>query len=187
MLDRIVVAALVGMVLGLVTPPVRAAGIAIESAELRLSNEFYVLDAQVRYSLSKEALEALQHGIALDVLLDVQITRERSYLWDAQVTRVRQGYRVEHHALSGQYVVANRVTGERRNFPTLAEAIQVLGEVRGIPIVQARVLTAPHRYRAYLNVRLDIEALPVPLRALAYFTSRWRLTSPTHRFSVRPG
>lgn len=183
---RIGVAALFGIFFWLATPPVRAAAISIERAELRLSNDFYVLDAKIHYKLSKEARRALDHGIALDIVLEIEITRERRYLWDARVAGVRQGYRLEHHALSGQYVVVNQITGERRNSPTLADATRTLGQVSDVPIIEARVLQPGQSYPVHMNARLDIESLPPLLRPLAYLSSRWRLKSPTYRWVLQP-
>ena len=52
-----------------------------------------------------------------------------------------------------------------------------LGRLESIPIIARERLSAGADYAARIRARLDIEALPSPLRPIAYLSPKWRLDS----------
>jgi len=103
------------------------------------------------------------------------------------VARLRQRYVLRHHALSERFVIEHRNTGERRSFRSLGAALRALGTLRAIPILDRRILRVGGAYDARLRARLDVEALPVPLRPLAYVDRDWRLLrSAWYRWRLAP-
>lgn len=162
-----------------------AAGIIIKSAALRLVNGFYLLDANLGFKLSKESLEALDNGVALELLIETELRRERAFLWDERIATVKQGYRLEHHALSKTYVIVNLITGDRQNFTSLADARAGLGKIRGVPFLERRWLRPGRAYHARVRASLDIESVPAQVRLIAYFSSGWHLSSDWFEWSLR--
>ncbi|MGH9891371.1 MAG: DUF4390 domain-containing protein [bacterium] len=163
-----------------------ASPITIENATLRRSHGLYLLDATLRFGIAGEPLEALRSGVPLTLLVEVEIEELREYLWDRRIGGVRQRYRVEHHALSGHYLVTNLVTGLQDGFPSIEDAADALGELREIPVIDERSLRPGYRYEAAVRARLDLAALPGPLRLVAYLSSEWRIGSPWHRWGLKP-
>jgi hypothetical protein len=163
-----------------------AAQISIESAALRPSHGLYVLDTTLRFGIIGEPLKALRSGVPLTLLIESEVTEPRDYLWDRRIGGVRQRYRVEHHALSSQYLVTNLVNGEQHGFPSIEEAADALGELNEIPVLDQRLLQPGRRYEASVRARLDAAALPGPLRLIAYFAPEWRVASPWFRWAVQP-
>ena len=174
----------VALLLMLAAAPASAAGIMIKSAALRLVNGFYLLDASLEFKLSKESLEALDNGVALELLIETELRRERAFLWDERIATVKQGYRLERHALSKTYVIVNLITGDRQNFTSLADARAGLGKIRGVPILERRWLSPGRGYHARVRASLDIESVPAPVRLIAYFSSGWRLSSAWFEWSL---
>ncbi len=156
------------------------AGFSVRSATTALVNDIYMVDVRFDYEFSDESLEALANGITLTVNVEVEFLRERSYLWDALVARAVQGYRLQRHELSNQYLVTNTASGRRRNFSSLDEAVAALGAPEPIPVIERRRLDSAGSYRARVRTRLDIEALPAPMRPVAYLKAGWRLSSGWH-------
>jgi uncharacterized protein DUF4390 len=159
--------------------------ITIENATLRRSHGLYVLDATLRFGIAGEPLKALRSGVPLTLLVEVEIEEGREFLWDKRIGGIRQRYRIEHHALSGHYLVTNLATGDQDSFPSIEDAADSLGELREIPVIDERSLRPGHRYEAAVRARLDLAALPGPLRLAAYLSSEWRIGSPWHRWELK--
>lgn len=135
----------------------------------------YWLDATLDYQFSQATLEALESGVPLTIELQVQVLRERGWLWDKRLVDLQRRYRLEYHALARQYLVTNQYTGQLRRFRDLSAARYFLGKIRRLPILEA--VETDESLMGRLRARLDIEALPAPLRPVAYLSPDWRLVS----------
>ncbi|NCF09332.1 MAG: DUF4390 domain-containing protein, partial [Gammaproteobacteria bacterium] len=58
--------------------------------------------------------------------------------------------------------------------------------LRDFPMLDRRLLRVGVRYGARLRASLDVEALPLPLRPVAYLSSAWDLTSEWHDWLLTP-
>ena len=171
-------ARLVALLLGLLwTIGAHAAGFEVISATTRLEAGVYRLNAQIEYRFSTAALEALQNGVPLTISIEMEVRRRRSWLWDETVYALTQRFQLEYHALSRQYLVNNLNSGERRAFPTRTAAVEFMGRIQDFPLLDRSLLSEKERYEGALRVLLDLEALPAPLRLLAYLSDDWRLAS----------
>lgn len=159
-----------------------AAGITVENAATHMVNDFYVVDADIKYQLSDEAIEAITNGVPVTITIEIEIRQPRNYLWDVKIAKIRQRYRVEHHALTGQYLIVNLVNGTRRHFPSIDAAALALGTLEQVPVVKQGRLSPHSTYKASLRARLDLEALPAPLRLIAFFSPSWYLSSGWYRW-----
>jgi hypothetical protein len=164
--------------------PVRAGSITIDSAESDVVNQMYVVNAEVAFTFSDDAIEAIKSGIALYIDVDFRISRERRYLWDPDILTLSRRYQIERHALTDRYVITDLVTDDRRTHDSLDAAIHDLGRVRGIPLAEAALLDDASEYRIELRVRLDLESLPAPLRPLAYISPSWRMSSGWYQWKI---
>lgn len=178
--------ALLALLAGLLPGVACAGSILVEQAEGRMVNDIYVVDARLAYDLGREAREALDNGIALYLVVEVELEQAREYLWDERVVRVRQRYRLEQHALSGQYSVTNTATRARSTHPDIDEALAALGTVENMPVVERSRLVPGARYTARLRAYLDVYRLPGLLRALAAVMPAWQLSSDWREWEVVP-
>lgn len=151
----------------------------VRRADTRLVEEVYRLDARIDYQLSATAREALASGVPLTIAVTIRVERKRDWLWDRTVAMVEQRFELATHALSGRYVVTNLNTGVSNSYATLDDALDAMGSLDGFPLLDAGLLAAGGDYEVTLRAHLDIEALPAPLRPLAYFDPDWRLSSDT--------
>lgn len=161
----------------LMTPVAGAAGFEVVSAATRLEGGVYRLNAQIQYRFSEATREALQNGVPLTIALDMEVRRRRPWVWDEVVYALAQRFRLEYHTLSRQYLVSNLNSGERRAFPTRESALQHMGQITDFPMLDKGLLDPSERYEGALRARLDIDALPTPLRLFAYISDDWRLAS----------
>lgn len=171
--------------LSLAATKTRAAELTVEDASTRVVNGIYLVDAHISVELSEDAREAIANGIPVTIMVDVTLKRRRKYLWDPKVASLSQGFRIEHHALTNQYLLVNLITGERRNFQSLENAIDALGTVTDLPVIDSQRLRPTQTYIAQIRARLDVEALPVPLRPVAYLSSDWRVSSEWYEWEIK--
>lgn len=149
----------------------------VEDGRVHLRNGVYVLDARIDFRLSEEAWRALASGVPLTFELVIELERPRRWWLDSQIARLSQRFRLRYHALSERYVVTNLNTGEIRSFLGSGTALAALGDVRALPLIDARLLEPEAEYEVWLRAQLDINALPAPLKTVAYMTPGWRLLS----------
>lgn len=152
----------------------------IVQASTGVQDTVYTLDAQLSFRLSQEAEEALHNGVSLVLVLEVNVRQERSYLWDDSLATLEQRYHLSHHNLSDRYIIDNENIGVRNSFPSLYAALNSLGRVQRLPLLDRSLIEPGKRYYVELSSYLDIEALPAPLRPAAYLSPAWRLTSETY-------
>lgn len=177
---------LCALLLALLPLVAAAEGFAVRHASTRLVDKVYLLDARVDFRFSETALQALDNGVPLTLHLDIQVERKRWWWLDRTVATLEQRYRLQYHAFSDKYLVHNLNSGALYTYPTLAGALTTVGHIRGLPLLDERLVEAGERYEVGLRVLLDIEALPAPLRPIAYLTPAWHLGSEWYTWSLTP-
>ena len=148
----------------------------IQDAKTRLVDKMYLLDAQFTYELTEKPIEALQNGVALTLVLTIVIERERQYLWDEEIVTLKHAYEFKYQILSKQYALKYLDTGIQETFPNLKSALSRISVLKDSPLLEEDLINDDN-YWIYMQIYLDIESLPLPLRPLAYLSSDWRLTS----------
>ncbi len=63
---------------------------------------------------------------------------------------------------------------------------RTLGRIVGMPVVERDDLDLDDEYLVRIDVRLDIEALPLPMRPLAYIKGDWSIASEPWEWRLRP-
>jgi hypothetical protein len=174
---------LLGLLLAL---PLHAAEFFITGVHIRPQANVYLLDANVDYRFSEEALEALDNGVPLTLQLSIEINRKRNWWLNAGVASLQQRYRLQFHPLSHQYLLHNINSGAYYAFQSLTAAVDAMGSLRNFPLLDAQLIQEGESYEVLLQAELDIEALPSPLRPLAYITPAWRLNSDWYKWSLTP-
>jgi len=163
-----------------------APAFAIEEAGLTLDDKAYWLDARMHLKFSGEAEAALDNGVPLTIELRLEVLQPRWWWWDAEVAEFSNRYRIRYHALSRRFVLTDMNSGESRSFSRLDPLLQALSEVKGLMVMPESALSPGETYQARLRVRLDTDALPQPLQAVAYMSPQWRLQSDWYTWQVEP-
>ncbi len=160
-------------------------GFIVESAELSSVGNKYTLNADIKFRFSKEALKALEHGIALQIDIEVQAKLTRKWLWDKKIRKKIFSQRLEHQPLSDQYLVTDLSTGIKRNFHSFHHALEYLGSIDDYPFLELASLEQGKTYTALVRASLNTESLPAPLRLSAYVSSDWQLSSPWYKWTIQ--
>jgi len=160
-------------------------GFIVESAELNLAGDEYTLSADIQFHFSKEALKALEHGIALQIDIEVQAKQNRKWLWDKKIRKKILSQRLEHQPLSDQYLVTDLNTGIKRNFHSFHHALEFLGSINDYPFLELASLEQGKTYTVLVRASLNTESLPAPLRLSGYVSSDWQLSSPWYKWTIQ--
>jgi hypothetical protein len=158
----------------------------ITDVQTKFVNDALLVKGNLELSLSPKVEEALAKGIELPVLIEARLYRKRTLLWDQRLATWLLRRNLQYHALSGQYLVNNGAA--RENFLSLADALRqlsALGELR-LPLSPTVSISNGDEYGVKLRAYLDIEALPAPLRPVAYTTPSWHLNSGWTAWIVSP-
>jgi hypothetical protein len=167
-------------------PAAHASDFFINGIHTEVREGVYLLDADIDYRFSDEALRALSNGVPLTIQLTIEIERVRNWWLDAEVAALEQRYSLQYHALSHQYLLRNLNSGAFYSFPHYQAAVRALGSLRLLPLLDSKLILADEKYKASMRVELDIEALPSPLRPVAYITPAWHLKSDWYTWSLIP-
>jgi hypothetical protein len=176
---------LAGAVLALcISTAAPAQPIQVNSAGIQISETRYVLNADFHVDLSGPLLEALNNGISLGFLVEFELTRPRWYWFDEKTASEKLEIRLSYLPLAQQYRVSSGTLYQ--NFPTLAEALQVLGRIHGWSVLGQDQVDNGRNYVASVRLRLDPAQLPTPFRVSSVTNREWTLASEWKRFPFTP-
>ncbi|HEY5566388.1 MAG TPA: DUF4390 domain-containing protein [Gammaproteobacteria bacterium] len=156
----------------------------VRSGSVELAANVYFLSARLEYRLSTDARGALESGLPLTIRLEIELLNRRPMWMDTEVASLTQLYQLEYHALTERYIVRNVNSGDQDSFATLFAALNFLGRVDRLPIIDAALLDPERTYDIRIRALLDTEQLPGPLRLLAFWRRDWSLGSEWYRWRL---
>jgi len=156
----------------------------IRSASTLLNDGVHELEARLQLILSDAALEALNSGVPLTIELDFEAIRVRRFWVDAQDAELSFTYELEYRPLSQRYIVRSLNSGNQDSFATLYAALNNLGRIEGLPVIDDAVLENDARYRLRLRARLSTRQYPTSLRLLFFWRSQWHLESDWYEWTL---
>ncbi len=160
---------------------VRSASLTLDAAQ-----DVYELNAKVDITLPEEARKGIEAGLTLRFVYEIALSRVRGYWPDATVADLEQTYELSYHALSQRFLLRNLNTGEQQDFGSLQAALEQLGDVRGLPVIDADLVKGDSRYEVYLRAVIDLSTTPAALQWLLFWTDDWSATSEWFIWPLRP-
>lgn len=156
-------------------PLLAAEGVSVQSAEIRAVNAGYELDAQFVLNPNRTLEDALEKGVALHFVAELEITRPRSWWFNENIVEATRRMRIYYHLLLRRYVVDAGYTTQTAT--TLDEALLILGRVENWQVLERGALKPGQRYAARLRLRMDASQLAKPLQMGALTSGKWGLES----------
>ncbi len=158
----------------------------VRSASTTLVDGVYRMDARLQLVLSTDALEALNSGVPLIIDLQTQVIRMRRFYLDDTEADLEVRFELEYRPLSQRYIVRNMNSGDQSSFATLFAALNTLGRVSSLPVIDAALLQPESSYRIRVRAMLQTEQYSAPLRLLLFWRSEWHLQSEWFEWTLRP-
>lgn len=163
---------------------VARADFSITELQVQLRDGGLVVNGNMRLELSQKVEEALSKGIELPVLIETRLYRKRSFLWNQNIERWTLRRNLRYHALSGQYIVRSGASAD--SFLSPSDALKYLGTLSEVWLrLPELAVTAEDEYIVKLRAHIDIEALPPPLRPVAYTTLSWHMNTGWTKWNVQ--
>jgi hypothetical protein len=160
---------------------VRSAAFTLDTTE-----DVYDLSAKVDLSLPDDARKGIEAGLTLRLTYQIELYRVRRYMPDAAIAELEQANELSYHALSQRYLVRNLNTGEQQDFGTLQAALEELGDLRGLPVIDADLVEKGPEYEARLRAVIDLSTTPDALKWLLFWSDDWSATSEWYSWPLRP-
>jgi Domain of unknown function (DUF4390) len=165
--------------------PIKESGVRVKSAETALLGDDYVLTADIDYQLSENAIEALNNGVSLFWTYQFNVKEQRNYVWDKTLVEKSFRYRIQYHALLKMYRVRNENNGAVDNFSTLQAALDLLSTLRDYRLIEKAKIGDQKNYIVGIKVTFERDALPLPLRPMAYLNPEWYLSSDWYLWPLK--
>ena len=175
--DRLTAVFVVGLMALFALPQTlwAAEDVSLKFAEIRAVNEGYELEAQFVLNPNRTLEEALEKGVALHFIAELEVTRPRSWWLNESIGEATRRMRIYYNLLLRRYVVdAGYVT---QTAPTLDEALMILGRVEHWQVLERGVLKSGRRYEARLRLRMDASQMAKPLQIGALTNAKWDMQS----------
>lgn len=157
----------------------------VHTAYTELIDGVYYLNADVEFSLDEPALKALESSLPLTIKFEIEIIRDRRFIWDETVARLEHVDVIAYHPLSQRYLVREIATGEVESFASYRAAVARLGQVSDVPLIDQRLLEEGSRYRVRVRAVMDLSEYSAPLRVYASFWQDWTIQSDWYEWVLR--
>lgn len=177
-----------------------AAGISVNKASVRASDDGYHLTANYDINLPMVVQQALARGVTLHFVSEFTLTRSRWYWLDEEIYQGEQTVKLSYNVLTRQYRISRGTL--LQNFATFEDALAMLSRqispVLPIGLIKKNDGYLPEwiypsgwiksdaNYFAAARLRLDTAQLPKLLQVNALTDSDWTLSSDWYRWIVTP-
>lgn len=162
--------------------PWAAAEFRVEEIRFRNQGDLLVMDADIHYGFSEEALEALDNGVPLTLEVHIRLRGADDWVWTRSLMDQRLRHVIRYQPLSEQYLVSHGEAGS--SYVTRDAAITALGKIDGLALTARDKADRP--LVLWVQAALDIDKLPLPLRPIAYLLPAWKLSSGWTQWPFQP-
>lgn len=137
--------------------------------DVSVSRAYQSLDVQLQQGLelSDQAREALEHGVTLTVLLEIELRNDNKMI---VVKRDASRFQIRYLPLSQRYQLATEKTGEIKTYSRLRHLLAAIDDLS----IQLSTGPLPSgSYELRTRIRLDESRLPAPMQLPAWFSAQW--------------
>lgn len=132
------------------------------------------LDLSSSISLGDEPRAALRSGIVLYFAVEVTVAEHDG--WFAKTYPLRRELMLRYDHIARQFTIEDPITLRQRSFATLDSALNALGRIQALPLLDADLMPADAKPHIRAKLTLVYDNLPVSLRLNALVNKDWQLT-----------
>lgn len=164
----------------------QAAGIEARKASIAAQEDGWYADADFEIDFNPTLADAVQRGVALYFVVEIEIKRPRWYWLDERVLSAQRPVRLSYNALTSQYRVVVGDGPLAQRFDDVSSAVAAISRVRNWRLGDRGALHAGKQYAAQVRLRLDTNQLPKPFQLNAITDRDWALASDWLKFDFKP-
>ncbi len=136
-------------------------------------------------ALADVVVEALQNSVPLTFVFDCQVVDRDAWFGQKTLGQTSQLIELRYHALLRHYSLKHTFTDNLEqsitdSYPTLASALTFIIAVETYAVSFKKALPETNKnksIRLQARLRLDVDALPAPLRPYAFANNSWQVDS----------
>jgi hypothetical protein len=174
----------------LTSAPCRADGLEgrfeVRSSDLELKDGVYHLNTRMEMPVGDAVRRGLAEGVPLTLEVDLDVERVRQLLPNSRVAELTQRYHLKYNAVSARYILRNENSGQQESLPTVDAALEMLSEVRSLPVLDKALLSADRRYEASVRGKMDYGSVPFTLRVVMFWVNEWHRESDWYTWTLQP-
>lgn len=164
--------------------PALAADVEVTVAKLEANDEGYRILVGFSFELSQELKSAINDGIPVSFIAEVEINRPRWYWLDEKTKRSSQTVKIQYDLWRRQYT-ATVNNGLKQNFASLEEAMALVLRPRRWQVAEKGELNSSATYNVSVRLAIDSSQLSKPMLIKSISNSDWRLASEWKRFTFK--
>ena len=158
----------------------------VRSADLELRDGVYHLNARIDLPAGDAVRRGLAEGVPLTLELDLDVERVRQLIPNSRVAELTQRYHLQYNAVSARYILRNENSGQQESLGTVDAALELMSEVRDLPVLDKSLLPPGRRYEASVRAKVDYGSVPFSLRVLMFWVNEWHRDSDWYTWALRP-
>ena len=141
------------------------------------------LSTGVDFEPSSAILEALDHGVAVNVVVATRIHPWWGPLASSDQTRNHR-FEIRYLPLIEHYQLTELKIDETESFPRLSMLLEALSRRRWLDTHLTETLAEQSSWRVEVRVDIDREQLPAPMQLSAWRDTNWRSGRAWHRWDM---
>jgi hypothetical protein len=164
------------------------ANTAVEVTELRLerSDGALLLQSSLRLDLSSTVEDALQKGMPIYFVTEVELMRDRWYWYDKKVGHATRHYRLAYQPLTRKWRLnvsrdpigaVGLASSLSQTFETLPEALSAIRRTVNWKLADLSDLDIDNKLTLSFKFRLDVSQLPRPFQMMVGSQAEWNLSA----------
>jgi hypothetical protein len=158
----------------------------VRSADLELRDGVYHLNAHIDLPAGDAVRRGLAEGVPLTLELDLDVERVRQLLPNSRVAELTQRYHLQYNAVSARYILRNENSGQQESLGTVDAALELMSEVRALPVLDKSLLPPGRRYEASVRAKVDYGSVPFSVRVLMFWVNEWHRDSDWYTWALQP-
>jgi hypothetical protein len=158
----------------------------VQTAIFYLEDTLLKLDLEVNIDLPVFIGIAVNQGLAIPLMFEVEIFTSRNFWFDKRVVTLKQGYLLHFLPMLSSYVVLDVNAGKRHYFDSLDEAVEYMEAVYDYPMLDIGNFDFNRAFYARTRFRIDTDRLPLPLKPSVFWPSDWDERSKWFSFEMIP-
>ena len=149
-----------------------------------LKNNLVHLSLQAHFDLPDFLITAVNTGIQLTFIADIEILKQRELLPSKKILDLEWHKKLHFYALTRHYVVEDLAFDQQANFNSLENALIFLGHYDDVPITEKPLLASSQATHTRVRIKLSRADLPLLLRLKSYVLYPKALSSDWHQWSL---
>ena len=143
-------------------------GFTIRNVSISQAYQSLNVHLQQDMQLSQQAREALEHGVTLIIMLQLELHNDNNMM---VVREDNRNFQLRYLPLSERYQLSEEGTDELRTFSRLRH---LLASINKLNVQMTTGPLLPGNYELRTRIHLDESRLPTPMQLPAWFSPQWQ-------------